>query len=102
MVNNSQEITSHQLDNANQSSFNRRQLVFDNVINDNGLPSNNNVYHNVSKDQYLKEMDSEKNGPLYKQPFMIEASKKFRDKINSLKQFLCSNCHHLWPAFTDQ
>ena len=61
----------------------------------NTIEDNNNQ---IQKNNYLKEFDSAKNGPLHEQTWAKKDIKKFRNNMNELKQFYCYNCHEMWPS----
>lgn len=63
------------------------------------VDQSSNINHYLTKEEYLKEFNSKKNGPLHEQLWVKEKVKKFHEKIDQLKQFYCTNCQEMWPSF---
>ena len=49
-----------------------------------------------TKEEYMREFNSQKNSPLYKQPWVKEKIKYYHQELNKIKQFYCENCNELW------
>ncbi|CAF1005065.1 unnamed protein product [Brachionus calyciflorus] len=52
----------------------------------------------ISKEIYLKELNADKNGPLYKQPWVTQEIKKFHESMREYDSFYCNDCSELWPT----
>jgi hypothetical protein len=50
------------------------------------------------KAKYLKEFNSNKNGPLHDQDWFKEGFIKYHEEMAALKQLYCSNCTEMWPS----
>ena len=52
----------------------------------------------VSHEDYLKEFDSSKHGPLQDQPFVEKVMNGFFKSIYSYNSEYCNVCNELWPT----
>ncbi|RNA24395.1 ATP-dependent DNA helicase PIF1 [Brachionus plicatilis] len=69
------------------------------LTNDNNLYTQTRPHSSeMSKDQYLKEFNENKNGPLHEQKWVIEELKEFYSSLKKFDPFFCNNCHELWPT----
>ena len=50
------------------------------------------------KNKYLKEFNSELNGPLHDQDWFKDGLNKYHKDIDNLKQYHCLNCSEMWPS----
>jgi hypothetical protein len=52
----------------------------------------------ISKEKYLEEFDSLRNGKLHKQSWVKKQVKKFQEELRKINQHHCPKCHQYWPT----
>ncbi len=80
------------------SEYITEKIVSSNTETSTGVRGN--ITQLVSRDQYIKEFDSSKNGQLHEQDWIGPEIDKFHQNLSKLNTFFCINCKEYWPTIS--
>jgi hypothetical protein len=75
------------------------------IVTGHDEPIFNECYSNkldLSRAEYLKEFDADKNGPIHNQIWAINAMYKFHNNLYKLNQYHCKKCNEMWPSIHNE